>query len=371
MKIKNHLLERLTIALVAVAMVIGLASMAQARVHSLSGNARFQIGGGLPIPVTAQPIPNDRVLAIGGAIVHQTTGPDPKLMRIPPSQMANGLPNFPTPAVNAPVFINNPAVFQVFTNIPIQFPAASATFSAGGRTGASIVRVCAGQTVPPAGNPNCGGPLSGPLGTANPGRMIYTATGAQFGGVARGVFGGSANVGLVAGGVPPGVVSAIFYNATPAGTGAWGGTFGVTVGSANVAPSPSGFGIFTATAGGALTNAISPSIGPGLANTPTSYGGPWTTGVVTIQQPAALGGAETFVISGNDGRVSGVGPISLVAGTIAQRTVSGPNANRGWLNLVVGTPTVATPAVSGYGLAAAFGLLVLAGGYALRRRVRG
>lgn len=370
MKITNGLLGRFVTVVSAVAMVVGIASIAQADQpwYSLSGNARFQIGGGLPIPITGAAIPNDRINARPDAVVHQTAGADPKALRIPPNQLVNGGPFAPTYNVNAPVFLNNPNVFQVRTKIPIQFPNASATFEAGGRTGAATVRYCAGQVVPPAGNPNCGAAtaLAGVNGVK--GRLIYTATGNQFGGPAQGSLQGSADVALFGGGAPPGSVMAIFYLATPAGTGAQGGPFGFFVMSANAIPNPSGMGNFIATAGGKLQTVVLANQGAGLGNPPTSYGGPWTTGTLTVSQAAAAGGGETFTLVGNDGRVNGIGPISLVSGAISARTLSGPNANRGWLNLVVGA--VPTPAISGYGLAAAFGLLALAGVYAVRKSIR-
>jgi len=121
------------------------------------------------------------------------------------------------------------------------------------------------------------------------------------------------------------------------------------------------------TAGGAILS-VGAGLGGGLANPATSYGGPWTTGVLTVSQPAALGSAELFVLSGSDARVNGVGSISLVSGSVSDRGVSGPNANRGWLNIQLGVAEIVTPSMSGPGLAAVFGLLALAGGYAIWRR---
>ena len=79
---------------------------------------------------------------------------------------------------------------------------------------------------------------------------------------------------------------------------------------------------------------------------------------------------QSFVITGGDSRVSGVGAISLVAGSMSNRGVSGPNANRGWLNMTIGSPLGALPSMSGPGIAALVGLMSLAGGYAMRQRNR-
>jgi hypothetical protein len=75
---------------------------------------------------------------------------------------------------------------------------------------------------------------------------------------------------------------------------------------------------------------------------------------------------EIFIFSGMDSRINGVGSISLVSGAVGTRSLNGPNAHRGWLNLTLGAPAV--PAVSPPGLAAAVGLLILSSVYALRRR---
>ena len=82
--------------------------------------------------------------------------------------------------------------------------------------------------------------------------------------------------------------------------------------------------------------------------------------MLTVSMTAALAGAEIFVLSGSDNRVSGVGSISLVAGQLSSRAVLGPNANRGWLNLVVRPPLGALPSISGPGIATLVGLMGLA-----------
>ncbi len=84
------------------------------------------------------------------------------------------------------------------------------------------------------------------------------------------------------------------------------------------------------------------------------------------------GSPEIFVISGFDNRTATnhVGSISLVAGAVSDRVLSGPNVNRGWLNLVVKQPFGLVPAMTAPGLAAAIGLLALVRAYFVRRRVR-
>jgi len=351
--------------LVTFVLAVGLwatTAQAQTKVYSLAGNARFQIGDGLPVPIGFTPAPNGRVAAVPGATVVQTTGLDPKKMIFQPGQLtAPG-----NPMVKG-VFPANCAVFQVATAIPVSFPKAPVTLSAGGRTGASTVSFCPGQTVTPAGNPGC---LSPAMGTIN-GLVRYSRTTAQFGGTLQGDFGGQADVAIGVGTTPlPGTVTAIFALATPAPIGAWGGRFGFANTTPGAAPPPpNGVGGFVANGAGTL---VGPPIFQhptafGTPNPATSFGGPWTTGRLTISVTAVCGYPEIFIFTGSDNRINGVGTISLVAGAVSNRTLSGPNGNRGWLNLTVGPRTVPTPAISRGGLAFAFGLFALAGGSALWR----
>jgi hypothetical protein len=370
-------------------LVAVLASSAEAqRSYPLSGNARFQIGDGLPIPIGFTAPPNGKVFAINGARVTQTTvGSDPRQMSFQPGQL-----HHPGGNINLPVFAFNSKVFQVKTNIEILVPAPNGgpgslgsdnTLKAGGRTGAAVVTFCPGQSVTPIGNPNCsaGSPSGGPGTPQHPvaGFMKYTSTGAQFGGGMRGNGGGSADVGIVAavpspplpcnhagpagpGGSPCRVIFAL---ASPAGTGVVGGPFGAVVSSPGAPPpAPGGFRNAKIGAGGTILSVTAPGLGAGLANPATSYGGPWTDGSLTVVQSGAVGSAETFTMMGSDQRVNGVGTISLVAGGLSARGVSGPNANRGWLNLTVGGDT---PGLSGWGIGVLAMLLGSAGVWRARR----
>jgi len=106
----------------------------------------------------------------------------------------------------------------------------------------------------------------------------------------------------------------------------------------------------------------------GFPNYASSWGFPWTTGMLTISAPGALGGAQVFTITGMDNRApGGAGTIQLVAGSLSTRGAWGPNANRGWVRLEL-DEIPATPTISPAGLAATAGLMLLAVGYALRRR---
>jgi hypothetical protein len=359
---------RLTSLLVVFAFVAGLAGTASATVHPLGGNGRFQIGDGLPIPATFAPAPTGRLLPVTGAVVSQT-GTDPMAIKFPNAAMKAAVV-----PVNVPVAITNPAVFQVKTSIGITYPysvgGADQTVSAGGRTGAAVVSYCPGQAVTPTGNPACASGAAAPHPNVK-GILTYTATGAQFGGAMAGRVFGGADVALVGASAAPCTgCLAIMALASPntTGTGGVGNQFGGMGTSPGAAPS-SGYLIVTATAAGAITNATpTPSLMAGLTNAATTFGGPWTTGMLTVTAPFALGAAEVFTLTGSDARVSGVGSISLVSGSLSNRAISGPNANRGWLNLSMGGPLGALPSMSGPGIAALVGLMSLAGGYAMRQR---
>ncbi len=97
-----------------------------------------------------------------------------------------------------------------------------------------------------------------------------------------------------------------------------------------------------------------PLADPGTTNMATSVGFPWTTGMLTLSQPNVLGTPEKFVITGRDDRTIGsLGTISLVSGSLSDRSISGPNANRGWMRLVIPEPS------AGLGVGAALAALAL------------
>jgi hypothetical protein len=393
--------------------------------YGLSGNIRLQVGDGLPIPATlANPAPNGQIFVQPAATVVQTDGgtnlTKPRKMYFAPDGIRQA-----ARAKNLGVRPFNAAVFQVKTEITFHFPgpyvlkpggtnqsdpadlAGSAIFSAGRRTGADTVTYCAGDIVPktPNGNgpPSCTGPGDGVIN----GLMQYTKTSHQFGGtgqfgeptanfftkaqalgiqsvnVALNGGGGGANCQYDNGANP--TCKAIFAFASVAVTGAQGGTMGFANSTPGGTPTPNVGRIFMSVNGlGSITNVFGPTNTTtpksGLPNAATSFGGPWTTGRLKVSVTNAIppNPLEVFTLTGSDARnASGVGTISLVTGAMANREVTGPNANRGWLNLCVGAPTgidcpqFTVPTMRTHGLVALMGLLALAGGYILRRRLSG
>jgi hypothetical protein len=345
---------------------VGAWSAAQARIHGLTGNARFQIGDGLPLPIGFTAAPTGKVLPIAGATVMQHgvhTASNPAKLVMDPFQWF-----YDKAPINLPVFANNPNVFQVHTNLTYMLPKDKVIFSAGLRTGADTVTFCGqpGSTVTEDGNPLCAG------GTAATGKLIYTRTTNQFGGPAQGNVGGTADVALRGGAAAPcagAACVAAFFDAGPAPTGAVGAPFGFTNNTAPAIPNPGAF-TGTVTAMGAVVN-LGAVLGPGLGNAGTSWGGPWTSGMISASAPDAVP-PELFQLTGMDARNSGsgTGMLSLVAGGFSQRSISGPNANRGWLNMTIGVQTGHVPLMPAYGVAALVALTAVSGAYALRRRSR-
>jgi hypothetical protein len=105
-----------------------------------------------------------------------------------------------------------------------------------------------------------------------------------------------------------------------------------------------------------------------LNNAANSIGFPWTTGMITVTATKAGGVGEQWFLTGKDQRVqSGGGTLQMVSGSLSLRTVTLDNANRGWVRLVLVGPNE-VPALSPAALATTAGLMLLAAGYAMRRR---
>lgn len=360
------------VALVTCVAAVAPRADAQQR-YPLAGNVRFQVGSGLQLPIGFTPPPDGKVLAIEGAWVAQTSGSDPKQITFPGRLLTH-----PGGALTLAVGILGPNVAQVQTNVTVGFPgtgASGGTFKAGGRTGAATVTFCPGQSVTAIGNPGCSvsSPSGGP-GTPQhilPGFLRYTATGAQFGGAMQGRSGGTISTAFLAAVPSPPLPCDHAQPTGPAGAPCWiafvlnaplpprvlGGPFGFVATSPG-APPPAPGGLRNARLGaaGTILSLTSPGLGAGLANPVTSFGGPWTTGMVTISQSGVAGPPSVFVLTGSDNRVNGFGTISLVAGGLSQRRLHGRAANRGWLNLTIGSTT---PGLAGW--AVGFLAVLLAG----------
>lgn len=165
----------------------------------------------------------------------------------------------------------------------------------------------------------------------------------------------------------------LLLRAAPAPTGAAGGTPYIpvfTAGGAVIQPNIEGIKAGTTPLGtiDLLYGRI--ASGPAASNMASSRGFPWTTGRITVTHPAAAG-IERFILSGTDARVdNGAGTIQLVSGALSLRPASGPNSNRGWIQLNL-VKQLQVPAFSSYSvMALSVALLAIAGFVAVRRRGR-
>ena len=372
----------------------------------LGGHQRFQIGAGLPIPITLNPAQtgaalqvNGGIQAIPGATVMQTTAmATARRLTVPPGAFVDVVPQ-----VQIPVFAFNPNVLAVSTNLVLSNPrpGSPSVLSAFGRTGDAIVTWCPGSTVPAGpgslANTFVGGCASaGATTTRNGGPVLsdnglvrFTATKNQFGGTQSGLTTGTAQVFFNAGGLTFGALNnnggcqfatnvacrVAVSQATPNTSAANAGPFGKT------APNPADInptGIWGINAGpfGTVLTLVAPlstmggivPIGGGppipfQGQAATSFGFPATTGMLTISVPGAFGSPEIFVRTGNDTRnANGSGIVMLVSGTLSNRSLSGPNANRGWSVLEIPEPGVLAAGSSA--------LAMLAGCHWLIRRRR-
>jgi len=322
--------------------------------------------------------PNGPIPGSGG--VHQT-GSDPATIVVPQHRFLLK----PAAAVPLAGF----TLVQITTMFTIDAPFRTGRLEPGGGPGS--FQWCPNSTLscPVTGNPDGG--------TRN-GRIIYTAGANQFGGTMQ--------MGLAQGGI-----NSFLFNAVPfqvghvyfGGTGptlmslAWGrGTpadpwtvmvylVPGVVTEPIVPPTENGLVLFP---GPKLTTMLGLTTGPSPGATfmlppigfseggmsagqiTTNYGFAHTTGTVVGQQTTGTAGPDFFTFMGSDNRTPlGAGNISTVTGGVAFRnTLAGqtPYAamNKIWMSLA---PQV--PSMSPAGFAAAGALLLLAVGYAFRRRL--
>ena len=341
----------------------------------LDANMRMQIGNGLPLPASAiflgQPTgplnaanpARGLIRAIPGAVVSQGA--------VAPRSIMLGVNQLTAPQVpfTIPLFDANPFAFQLKTSIAQGFPTTPAVFAASGRVGPSTATWCIDADPPavPAGtpvggfNPGCLGPnttaLAGP--TLIPGLLRYTRTANQFGGTARALPqpGATADIAINIAGIPAlpcGPCTFGLQVIVPGNPQPIGATWGAKESQAPVGNTPGRF-IGSITSAGLITNVIGPTPNslPSFTSGNTTWGAPWTTGMITASHPTPVP-PEIFMITGSDERTpSGEGTISLVSGSLSTRGSTGPNVNRGWLRLTVPEPSTAL------GLAASVGLLGL------------
>ena len=260
----------------------------------------------------------------------------------------------PAQTINQPSYgTSGGAILDIILANGWEFPDGSAVFSPGGRSGPADASFCGGGLVPPSGL-DCVDPSN----PGWPGRVTYMATGAQFGGSAgnsASVNDGSAFVGVGCNPtlLNPGDTCAVFAGfgidaAVPFGAGAgWssGTNMAATLmgGYVNLATTPAYIDgaitdpdSFVAATSMTWPTALPLTIPSGMTS---SVNGPWTTGIVKVEQPlppGAGGGFVTFTVTGTDARdANGTGIVSMVSGALQLRTSSGAGASFGLLELQV------------------------------------
>jgi hypothetical protein len=329
--------------------------------------------------------PNGPIFGSGGVTA---TGSAPATLRIPPHRFVED--------AMALVPLNGVTLIQITTNVGIDAPYAAATLAPGGGPGsftwcpqdpACLAGGGMRSTDPPQG-----------AGTRK-GRVVYRAGANRFGGAMQ--------LGLRRGGslstvVRGGPLWRFAHNPIGAPLGATalrrlpeGGLGSADLPSQGIQFLPRAFvtqpTMFTicqlilypgpklTTMYGLSTTGTGPifylpTVGTGPMGTlagqyTTRYGFGQTTGTVIAQQSQGTGGQDFFTVMGSDARTPlGAGNLSLVAGGLSFRntqTQRSPSASFQKVSLTLGAPI---PSLSPEGLAAAAALVLLAAGWALRRR---
>jgi hypothetical protein len=263
---------------------------------------------------------------------------------------------------------------QITTMIAIDAPFATAILQADGGPG--------NFTWCPQ-NPACaaGGPVPGPGLTR--GRIVYVAGPNRFGGTMQMGLSGRGFVSLKGGGLPPGAAGHLpFAVSGPAlrRLAVGGGANDVpSIDFVKLAPAVLTAPIGGIPASGMLITMPGPIVGTlPLVDTPmgamtgqftTNWGFPHTTGTILVQQDGYFPDSF-FTLMGSDARTPlGAGNLSTVAGGLARRNTLSGDTLYGQFDRVSMTFGPPVPSLSPDGFAVAGLLLLLAAGYALRRRI--
>jgi hypothetical protein len=287
------------------------------------------------------------------------TGSNPASLTVPPN-LFTGAYSFGLP-------LPQTSVVQLTTQFNFAGPSATGTFKPGNWTKTrpfANFAYCPGATA----NPACTTPRSTGQG-APPGQgtwhgiVRYTAGANQFGGTMQIIRGGTGTLSNLLGATGPTVqhnpIAVTGYVAINSG-----GPYANT----RLQPRPGGpittGAVFSP--GGMITQP-GVQVGTGSPTGNFYHGFPWTTGNVYVKVTIGVTGTTTFSKTGSDARTpEGAGNITLQAGGLFQRIVQGRTmAYSAWVKMRMVEPT---PSMTPVGVAAGALLMVLAVGYALRRR---
>jgi len=387
-----------------VALTIASAASAGTKYYSVNGGGgQAQIGDGLPIPAQDQYSSMGGKNGTGGpigtftnfppllipinkdkhkVIVKQTTTMTMQPNLIVPPGVFRRIPtkNGTTMGTPVPLYIgvakNNAKVLQVRTTLSFSGPGPKLTTPMGQKIPGTVV-FKTGQRAAKTTTYN---------GTPVGSKVVYKSKGARFGGPSQTKLKNLGSIGVwadIADNIkvstlpckhpkfagPDGNCFATKLPAYPGQIGAAGGPMSnvqSTPGAPPAKPGMVALSVAPPTSMGVVAGTVlksTPTQATGVINNmATSIGFPWTTGAITLSQPAALAAPEKFHITGMDGRIKGVGTLQLVSSALSKRLATGPNANRSWAEYQLPEPGAVL------GAAAALAVLGICHGLVRRRR---
>jgi hypothetical protein len=342
----------------AIVLLVALvASSASAVTRQMSGRWIQNRGPTVDIPVIPGFIP-------GMGTINEVTGPHPRALTIPVNRFSEvgGGALFPLPGAT---------LVQLSTMLDAMGPQSVGMFF-GGAKGSRPANFawCPNLVMGGGVGPAC--PNGGfNAGIGRPGIVRYTAGPNQFGGTMQLLLVGSGEVSVVVGATGGGG-ALILHNPFGGGGasndqeagGPYKNTGSVALMSGDITLQAGGVPPGIITAPGPIVN-----MGPAELNLTTGF--PWTTGRVQVTNPTATTIAPPsgtmLTLTGKDNRGMGGGQVVLVAGATTKRTSAGTTYMH--LDIVDMTLDPQVPALSAGGYAAGAALVLLAGGYFLRRRL--
>jgi len=340
-------------AVVVLVLLLGWVGSADARKFSMSGTWAMESTKNFFLPIIRGPA------GISGSGTVTAQGSGPATLAVPASLFAGsyafGVP-FP-----------QTSVVQLTTQFNFVGPSAPGVLKAGHWTATRPLANfawCPGA----AANPACTTPRSTGQGAA-PGQgtahglVRYAAGTNQFGGTLQMLRGGNGVISLLLGATGPTVQHNFLQQPGLLSRNPGGPYANTRLESRPGGPITQG-AVFSP---GGMITVPGVQVGTGAPTGNLHQGFPWTTGNVYVKVTIGVTGTTTFSVTGSDARTpEGAGNITLQAGGIFHRLVQGRTmANRDVLRMRMVEPT---PSMSPAGIAAGALLMVLAVGYALRRR---
>lgn len=264
---------------------------------------------------------------------------------------------------------NGGNVVQLTTTFTFSGPGQAETLAAFGTAGEVNQRLAPNFSYCPGAlnNPNCATNIAGGNDGTRAGRVTYTAGPNQYGGTMGMLITGGGSTAVSLGGSPARLQINVIAGA---GSQEVGLSYGFT--SSVILVGGQEFSSFTKTPNG-LVGGLGALTNTGMPDVNINTGFPWTTGMVTVSEPGgatAMDASEMFVATGDDNRTpGGRGTLSLVAGGISFRQNAGQTfVSLDRINMDIASGQL-TPALSPTGVAAIASLLLIGGGYVLRKRL--